>query len=46
MAARKSAPKKTAKSNTSKEELLEYYREMLSDPSIRRKVGPSCMVWA
>ncbi|WP_298906963.1 pyruvate dehydrogenase (acetyl-transferring) E1 component subunit alpha [uncultured Aliiroseovarius sp.] len=39
MAARKSAPKKTAKSNTSKEELLEYYREMLLIRRFEEKSG-------
>ncbi|WP_371169677.1 pyruvate dehydrogenase (acetyl-transferring) E1 component subunit alpha [Aliiroseovarius sp. 2305UL8-7] len=39
MAARKSAQKKSAKSNTSKEELLEFYREMLLIRRFEEKAG-------
>ncbi len=39
MAARKSAQKKAAKSNTSKEELLTHYREMLLIRRFEEKSG-------
>ena len=39
MAARKSAQKKPAKSNTSKEELLNHYREMLLIRRFEEKAG-------